>query len=70
VLRRGTDVGTREWILTAAVIVVPLLIAMVVTFWSLEQARYRRKKWHPPVDRQEYAEAGQPASSKQKLDQI
>ena len=35
---------TREWILTAAVIVVPLIIAIVVTVWSLEQVRYRPKK--------------------------
>jgi hypothetical protein len=37
-------VQTREWILTALVIVVPLVIAVVVTLWSLEQARYRPKK--------------------------
>ncbi len=35
---------TREWILTTAVVVVPLIIAAVVTFWSLEQVRYRPKK--------------------------
>jgi hypothetical protein len=39
---------TREWILTAAVILVPLVIAVVVTLWSLEQARYRPKKRRPP----------------------
>ena len=39
--------GTREWVLTAAVIVVPLIIAVVVTLWSLEQARYRPKRWRP-----------------------
>jgi hypothetical protein len=37
-------VQTREWILTAAVIVVPLIIAIAVTLWSLEQARYRPKR--------------------------
>jgi hypothetical protein len=37
-------VQTREWILTAAVIIVPLIIAIVVTAWSLEQVRYRPKK--------------------------
>ncbi len=52
---------TREWLLTAAVIVVPLIIAVVVTMWSLEQVRYRPKKRRPqsvaaresgaPVDR-------------------
>ncbi|MFN8591236.1 MAG: hypothetical protein U0031_07190 [Thermomicrobiales bacterium] len=36
--------GTREWLLTAAVIVVPLVIAIVVTGWSLEQARYRPRR--------------------------
>ena len=38
---------TREWILTAAVIVVPLIIAVVVTIWSLDQVRYRPKKRRP-----------------------
>ena len=52
---------TREWLLTAAVIVIPLIIAVVVTMWSLEQVRYRPKKRRPvpiagretgaPVDR-------------------
>jgi hypothetical protein len=40
-------VQTREWILTAAVIVVPLIIAVVVTLWSLDQVRYRPKKRRP-----------------------
>src|SRR5215212_2961202 len=54
-------VQTREWLLTAAVIVIPLIIAVVVTMLSLEQVRYRPKKRHPaaaatretgaPVDR-------------------
>ena len=39
---------TRELILTAAVIVVPLIIAVVVTLWSLEQVRYRPKKRRSP----------------------
>ena len=38
---------TRELILTAAVIVIPLIIAVVVTLWSLEQVRYRPKKRRP-----------------------
>ena len=52
---------TREWLLAAAVIVIPLIIAVVVTMWSLEQVRYRPKKRRPapiagretgvPVDR-------------------
>jgi hypothetical protein len=41
-------VQTREWILTTAVIVVPLIIAVVVTLWSLEQVRYRPKRRRPP----------------------
>jgi hypothetical protein len=43
---RGS-VTTREWILTAAVIIVPLIIAVVVTLWSLDQVRYRPKKRRP-----------------------
>ena len=52
---------TREWLLTAAVIVIPLIIAVVVTMWSLEPVRYRPKTRRPapiagretgaPVDR-------------------
>ena len=38
---------TQEWVLTAAVIVVPLMIAVAVTLWSLEQVRYRPKKRRP-----------------------
>jgi hypothetical protein len=37
-------VQTREWLLTAAVIVIPLIIAVAVTMWSLDQVRYRPKK--------------------------
>jgi hypothetical protein len=40
-------VQTREWLLTAAVIVIPLIIAIAVTMWSLEQVRYRPKKRRP-----------------------
>lgn len=39
---------TREWLLTAAVIVIPLIIAIAVTMWSLDQVRYRPKKRRPP----------------------
>ncbi len=35
---------TREWLLTAAVIGVPLLVAIVVTLWSLDQVRYGPRK--------------------------
>ena len=38
---------TQEWILTAAVIVVPLIVAIIVTVWSLDQVRYRPKKRRP-----------------------
>jgi hypothetical protein len=34
-------------VLTAAVIVIPLIIAAVVTIWSLDQVRYRPKKRRP-----------------------
>ncbi len=33
--------------LTVAVIVVPLIIAVVVTLWSLDQVRYRPRKRRP-----------------------
>ena len=45
-----TNVQTREWLLTAAVIVVPLIIAVVVTLWSLDQVRYRPKKRRPAAE--------------------
>jgi hypothetical protein len=44
---RRSALQPREWILTIAVIVVPLIIAIAVTLWSLEQARYRPKKQRP-----------------------
>ena len=48
---------TREWLLTAAVIVVPLIIAVTVTIWSLDQVRYRPKKRRPaPVPEGERGE--------------
>jgi hypothetical protein len=36
--------GTQEYLLLTMVIVVPLIIAVVVTLWTLEQARLRSKK--------------------------
>jgi uncharacterized membrane protein YwzB len=33
--------------LTAAVIVIPLIIAVAVTMWSLDQVRYRPRKRRP-----------------------
>jgi hypothetical protein len=41
-------VQASEWLLTVAVVVVPLIIAVVVTLWSLKQVRYQPKKWQPP----------------------
>jgi hypothetical protein len=35
--------------LTAAVILVPLVIAVVVTLWSLDQVRYRPKRRKAPA---------------------
>jgi uncharacterized membrane protein len=37
-------VGTQEWILLSLVLIVPLIIAVVVTLWTLEQAIKRNKK--------------------------
>ena len=45
--RWSQGVQTQQWVLTAAVIVVPLIVAVVVTLWSLEQVRYRPKKRRP-----------------------
>jgi hypothetical protein len=40
-------VGATEWFLLALVILVPLVIAVAVTLWSLEQVRYRPKRARP-----------------------
>jgi hypothetical protein len=40
--------GTKEYLLLVMVIVVPLVIATVVTLWTLEQARLRSKKNRKP----------------------
>ena len=55
-----TAVGTREWILTIGVIVVPLAIAVIVTLWSLEQARYRPKRKRAPGIRRDEPVDAQP----------
>ena len=65
-------VQTREWLLTVAVIVIPLIIAMAVTIWSLDQVRYRPKKRRAvpvaaretstPVDGGAQADAGRSGS--------
>ncbi len=51
---------TRAWLLTAAVIVIPLIIAVAVTMWSLDQVRYRPKKRRPASAASR--EAGAPAN--------
>lgn len=33
----------REWLLLAVIIVVPLVIAVAVTLWSLKQVQYKKK---------------------------
>jgi len=43
-------VGALEYLLLALVILVPLVIAGAVTLWSLEQARYRPKRFRRPPD--------------------
>ena len=52
-----STVGTQEWLLTFGVIVVPLAIAVIVTLWTLEQARYRPKRKRPPGIRRDDAPA-------------
>jgi len=37
-------VGLTEYLLLALVILIPLVIAVAVTVWSLEQVRYRPKR--------------------------
>ena len=49
--------------MTIGVIVVPLAIAIVVTLWSLEQARYRPKRKRAPGIRRDDPPAEQPVSS-------
>ena len=56
------EVQTREWLLTVAVIVVPLIIAVVVTLWSLEQARYRPKRRRSNVPRETAERLDKPAT--------
>ena len=61
-VRERSAVGTREWILTIGVIVVPLAIAVIVTLWSLEQARYRPKRKRAPGIRRDEPAETQPTS--------
>lgn len=39
--------GAQEWLLLGAVIMVPLVIAVIVTLWTLEQAIKRNKRNRP-----------------------
>ncbi len=41
--------GGREYVLLALVILIPLVIAVAVTLWSLEQVRYRPKRVRRPA---------------------
>ena len=51
--------GLTEYVLLALVILVPLVIAVAVTLWSLEQARYRPKRSRPrPTEGQDRPPAG------------
>lgn len=38
----------REWMMLALLIIVPLIIAVIVTLWSIKQIAYRPKKQAPP----------------------
>ena len=58
--------GPKEYALLAMVILVPLIIAVVVTLWTLEQARLRSKKNRERPDGKGTADLlgeDQPASS-------
>jgi hypothetical protein len=39
--------GTQEWLLLGIVLVVPLVVAIAVTLWTLEQAIKRNRKNRP-----------------------
>ncbi len=59
--------GTREVLLAVGVIVVPLAIAVIVTLWTLEQARYRpKRKRAPGVRRDDASGEAQSASGEAK----
>jgi hypothetical protein len=38
------EMSTTEYVLVAMTVLVPLIIAVVVTLWTLEQARLRSKR--------------------------
>ena len=41
--------GGQEYLLLVLVILIPLVIAVAVTLWSLEQVRYRPKRVRRPA---------------------
>ncbi len=54
--------GAKEYLLLAIVIVVPLVIAVVVTLWTLEQARLRNKKNRERPAGNDLLDSGPPSS--------
>lgn len=42
--KKSCEMSSTEYILVALTILIPLIIAIVVTLWTLEQARLRSKK--------------------------
>jgi uncharacterized membrane protein YgcG len=46
-MQRRADMGTQEWLLLGVVLVVPLVVAITVTLWTLEQAMKRNRKNRP-----------------------
>jgi hypothetical protein len=54
---RERRMGTKEYLLLAMVIVVPLIVATVVTLWTLEQALLRSKKHRKAARQKGNAEA-------------
>jgi uncharacterized protein HemX len=54
----STDMTTTEWLLLAIVIVVPAIIAIGVTLWTLEQALKRNKKYRKQQEEAKARKAG------------
>ena len=54
---------SREWFMLALLIVVPLIIAIIVTLWSIKQIAYRPKKQAPPKPVQTGVEAAGSAAA-------
>lgn len=63
-MERVHDVGATEWfLLIVVVILIPLIIAVAVTLWSLEQARQRNKKNRPNAKVRRVALPAAPATN-------